>query len=389
MATETADIAVSPRDGIFFKDGRDWYASESGRGHAVPWPFPSSLRGAVRTVWGRQAEVRAGEPFGPAQWEANTRDVCLGPSIALRRLISEDWSPRHRMWPTPRDCWFGAPGTPVKRLVPRRSRVRTLGSGAEAVDGLWRPDMPHGKQSSLPSFLNDDEFLAWLGNGTLKAPSEAEVATRSLLSRVDVRIAMNPATGAAAEGALFVSEVLETLQPAFSGTHEWGIGMQVTIPSATGLEGVFTLGSDRRLGGAQRVEGGLFAFPRLSIPRASNGLRLVVVTPAEFSGGWLVDGFSLRNGQFVGHLPGIDAELALRAALVPRPIYVSGWDMANRKPKASRALVAAGATYFLQKASGGMFGAQEIESLWLAALGQAQAEGFGRVVAGPWEIENE
>jgi CRISPR-associated protein Cmr3 len=78
----------------------------------------------------------------------------------------------------------------------------------------------------------------------------------------------------------------------------------------------------------------------------------------------------------------------LRAAFVPRAVHVSGWDMKERRPKPTRRLVPAGAVYFFQKIDRAPFAAGEMAGLWLQALGKQgdRDEGFGRVVAGPWEI---
>jgi CRISPR-associated protein Cmr3 len=74
----------------------------------------------------------------------------------------------------------------------------------------------------------------------------------------------------------------------------------------------------------------------------------------------------------------------LRAAFVPRPIHVSGWDMAAGAPKPTSRMVAPGAVYFFERADGEPFGEADARSLWLAALGTRTEEGFGRVAPGVW-----
>ena len=86
-------------------------------------------------------------------------------------------------------------------------------------------------------------------------------------------------------------------------------------------------------------------------------------------------------------MPGISGELILRAAFVPRPVHISGWDMASGAPKATDRMVPPGAVYFFERADGTGFTAADAEALWLSALGGRQAEGFGRVVPGTWDRE--
>jgi CRISPR-associated protein Cmr3 len=109
-----------------------------------------------------------------------------------------------------------------------------------------------------------------------------------------------------------------------------------------------------------------------------------VVTPACFTAGWLPDGIDPRGSELRGRIRGVEAELVLRAAMVPRPVHVSGWDMASRGPKPTSVMVAPGAVYFFERADGGPFGISDARTLWLAAFGGRTAEGFGRVVPGVW-----
>ena len=126
--------------------------------------------------------------------------------------------------------------------------------------------------------------------------------------------------------------------------------------------------------------------------------------PLEQVGGWVPSGFKPKqidgNWQFRGRLSTADAdsnivreispELILRAAFVPRPMHISGWDMTSENdkgrmgaPKPTARLVAPGAVYFFELVDpAAIFSSAE---LWLAAIGARTAEGFGRVVPGIWK----
>jgi CRISPR-associated protein Cmr3 len=151
------------------------------------------------------------------------------------------------------------------------------------------------------------------------------------------------------------------------------------------LPKVATLGSDSRLSRVESLPTTLFEPPARVIEAfraASPGLRLVAASPLCFAKGWLPDGFVKINGEYRGQLAGLG--VILRAAFVPRPIHVSGWDMAKGEPKPTSRMVPPGSVYFFERADGKPFGETEAKSLWLAALGTRTDEGFGRVVPGVW-----
>jgi CRISPR-associated protein Cmr3 len=80
-------------------------------------------------------------------------------------------------------------------------------------------------------------------------------------------------------------------------------------------------------------------------------------------------------------------KLVLRAAFVDRPIAVSGWDLAEGRPKRTDRMAPAGSVFFVARRDGGTFGEQDARALWLAAIGGRTEEGFGRVVPGIWTAE--
>ncbi|WNZ62075.1 type III-B CRISPR module-associated Cmr3 family protein [Myxococcus sp. MxC21-1] len=163
--------------------------------------------------------------------------------------------------------------------------------------------------------------------------------------------------------------------------EEWALGLSCAWPApASGApRGPLGLGGRRRLSAVEPLKVDLFAITD-GVARATRGLRLVLATPAEFQRGWLPDGFERVAGtppRYVGRLPCIDAPVVLRAALVPRPLDVSGWDMVRRRPRPTRRWVPAGAVYFFEKHSGGDFTANELRALWLASWGGGHAEALG------------
>jgi CRISPR-associated protein Cmr3 len=380
--TTTTRIALVPRDGLFCKDGRGWHTSASGRGYGLEWPWPSTILGALRSGWGRAEEHRCGIVFGPDDWRTRTAPIHLGKSLVLRRRHGASWNTEHATWPVPLDALWREGRPDVQRLEPAPPLVPTLGrDDDEARERLMRPALDGAeKPLSGPRWWSNEDFSAWLTRGAVPVRSRDSALglTRRLQAHVGIRAEERTADG----GVLFSHDVVENLEP----EAEWAIGVEVAIPDRE-LPEVVTLGSDARLARVELLPESLFEPPAavLDAFRAqSGGLRLVIVTPVCFERGWLPDGLVQQNGAYRGRLPGLDGEVILRAAFVPRPLHVSGWDMAAGKPKPVSRMVAPGAVYFFERSDGRPFGESDVRSLWLAALGARTDEGFGRVVPGVW-----
>jgi CRISPR-associated protein Cmr3 len=218
----------------------------------------------------------------------------------------------------------------------------------------------------------------WLAGRAVQAPGKEAL---SLARRLQVRVGIRGEELTAEEGALFSHDVVETLER----EAEWAIGVEAQL-SGDALSGVATLGSDARPVRIEPLPESLFDPPAevmAAFQRKSAGLRIVTVTPACFTQGWLPDGLSRRRNEYRGRLANL-GEVILRAAFVPRPMHISGWDMAAGAPKTTSRMVAPGAVYFFERADGQPFEEADARALWLTAIGSRTHEGFGYVVPGIW-----
>lgn len=375
----TSYLALVPRDGIFCKDGRGWHTSMSGRGHALDWPYPSTVLGALRTAWGRSEELRTGTQFGPDQWRTKTASLQLGRTLVLRRKHDSPWHADDRTWPVPMDAFWVRNQSLVHRVEPEMPIAPTLGRDDDSArEGLWRPRLPSEKPLTPPRWWNSEDLSSWLAGQPVRVRKEEDI--RATARRVQSHVGIVADRLTADDGILFSHDVVETLERA----SEWAIGAEVTLPSGA-PPGQASLGSDGRLTHVEPLPSELFDPPaQLLAAFPSQGIRLVAVTPLCFANGWLPDGFSSENGLYKGRLPGSSAPVILRAAFVPRPIHVSGWDMVAKAPKPTSRMVAPGAVYFFEREDGQAFDRAAAEALWLQAYGSRTEEGFGRVVPGTW-----
>jgi CRISPR-associated protein Cmr3 len=372
-------LALVPRDGLACRDGRGWAPVGAGRAHALDWPWPSTILGALRTAWGRAVEAREGRRFGPDHWRERTRDVRLGRLLVLRSRNGEvGW---RRVWPRPLDATAFEGGAEIVRLDPVPPALPTLGRDDDpAREALWRPalDDPR-KPAALEVWWPDEAFRAWLRGATV---STRELSLGAPKRRLQIHVGIKADTLTAEEGRLFSEDVLETVDR----SGRWAIGAELEA-SDPPLRGLLTLGADKRLAAIEPLGVELFAPPEellAAFRSGSPGLRLLVVTPACFAGGWLVDGFRPEDAVYRGSLPGIEGEVVLRAAFVGRPLAVSGWDLVTGKPKRTDRMVPPGSVFFFERADGRPFDADDARELWLTAIGGRTQEGFGRIVPGIW-----
>ncbi|MCC6526644.1 MAG: CRISPR-associated protein Crm3 [Polyangiaceae bacterium] len=380
MTTTTTHLALVPRDGFFAKDGRGWHTSASERGHGLDWPWPSTVLGALRSLWGRGEETRGNTTFTPDDWRSRTQAIRLGRTLVLRRRHGATWRAEHATWPVPLDALWLEGRNEVHRLDPAKPTAPTLGrDDDDARESLWRPILDDAsKPLAAPRWWSSEEFTSWLTGKSVSVRGEALATTR----RVQVHVGIRPEELTSDDGVLYSHDVVETIDPG----GEWALGVEVAL-LAGGLPNVATLGSDSRLARVESLPTRLFEPPArvLEAFRSSSpGFRLVGVAPLCFDRGWLPDGLVKTNGEYRGQLAGLDHEVILRATLLRRPIHVSGWDMAKAEPKPTSRMVPPGAVYFFERADGAPISEADAKALWLGALGTRTDEGFGRVVPGVW-----
>lgn len=372
----TRELVLVPRDGLFCKDGRGWFTSSSHRGHALEWPYPSTVLGALRSLWGRARELQEGVRFRARDWPVRTADLRLGPTLPLRRRFGEGWTSAHRVWPAPADAMLVEDGA-VHRLDPVPSRVMTMGADDDLIrERLWFASTDRQKPIRGRPWWGEHTFIEWLCG---VEPTRFEEL--QLQRRIQTHVAISSA-GVAGDGQLFSHDLVETVE----ADGEWGIGCHVSANDGAKVE-VATLGSDRRLAAVHSIDAPIFGMPEQlaeAFARGSAGLRLVVITPASFVAGWLPDGLSVDQHEYRGRIPGVDVDVILRAAFVNRPLAISGWDMVAAAAKPGTRVVPPGSVYAFVRADNRPFTREHARALWLASIGARQHEGFGVVVPAIW-----
>lgn len=401
-------LVLTPRDGLSLKDPRSYDIAGGLPATGLPWPTPSTVAGAARAAIGigRGLPTRHGE--GKDEWLRLLDEVTIAGPLAVVRTLGDRWEP---LWPTPQDALRLPPLTeprdpadPTARTVwlnPRpkaeHARVRGLWLGDEpeiqATESLWLAPRPteKGKPLEARRWWSQEEFNLWL-----RSPQQREEHSPISLPelRNDVRLAIDHESGAAKDQHLFGQPTQEVLFRHKGSLKELGIALQVdcsTPPPPSWLKAPWRLGGETRFAQPHEVPNP-YKEDLARTWRPSRFLRLCLITPARFFSGWRPDWLTPVQSpegkwRFEGPLPSTRKRVALRAAFVDRPQWISGWDLVAKGPKPSSRCVRPGAVYYFESLDAEL-SADDVRSLWLSSVqaqdDDARRNGFGLVVPGAW-----
>jgi CRISPR-associated protein Cmr3 len=372
----TITVLVQPRDPILIRDGRPFSAEAGAAARSLEWPMPGTAAGALRTCIGNAADF---------DW---TKD---GPKLAkaISLIGALPFVTRHDtgevFLPRPSDAvFFRKEGEESRRLMCLRPTDDYDGGVYGFEPGLW----------------HIDSVIDWLASA--KHDSFEPVSVANPPSEIRTHVAIDRATGAAAQGMLFSAEMRVLNDTPFTprkSEHETSspsIGLLCRLSSEPGTKltsRFLTFGGERRVAYVDQLESDLWpiasSYPKLvSALTKSKRIRLQVVTPALFTGGWR-PGWLNQDG--IGAPPGLPSlQMKLVGAICGRALPVSGWDMDKSAkkpgPKPARYAAPSGAVYFFELLSGSS-SENDVEQLFLSSISdkpEDRADGFGLALPGIW-----
>ena len=232
----------------------------------------------------------------------------------------------------------------------------------------------------------------WLDGSALAAhlrgePVKSTESTATLYkSETRLGIALDAKSRTASDGALYTTDAV---------TFCKDTGFVVGVQGDGGLlplHGLLRLGGDGKGAHYRELP---FDTPEPAPPGQGGRFRLILTTPALFAGGWLPNGVVAEDdGDDAPTLrlrgPGFSARLA--CAAIGRQEVVSGWDLAQWKPKTAQRAAPAGSVYWFDEFVGD---AGKLAN-WVAcglraenenttpAQEQRRAEGFNTALLGAW-----
>lgn len=369
-------VSLDPLAPVIVRSGRpfDFQAGTD----TARFPPPSTLAGCLRTAWARAT----GADFGPAL----TRYSISGPLLARRDAAGV----LRLLVPKPADAHYFGHGDEA-RCVRAEPADFDPGCGTDLPDGL-RPlllsEPVIAKVGPGPQWWDWEDLIAFR---TISEPlSFPELKVRGWSPPGGDRrthVAIDPGTGAAENARLFQTEGLDLAadDPWLGRGDDRGLRLLARYSEPLGA-GLVHLGGERRLARLQPEPEDTWPSPPddwLARIHQAGGLTLTLLTPAIFSAGYRPGWLDAALQGEAPVAPGI--RLRLVAAAMERWQPHSGWDLAAGKPRATRKLVAAGATYWLE-----LLDAPDPEALaplWLGSLCDAEQDrldGFGLALPAPW-----
>jgi CRISPR-associated protein Cmr3 len=328
-------IVIRPMDVWLFRDGKPFRAGEDHAAETLFPPSPFTLQGAIRTKVLVDKGVNLAE-FAKIGERNPDPDVGYGENFGKLRLCG----------PLLMRCKDGK----WERLIPMPADVVKVGNRYE----LLRPNLNLPFTTNLPENLPDKSLqLLWARTGEriseakgwlpeseweryLQGQAPEQVVTSGKLFIFEPRfgIAIDADKGTTQEAMLYQARFVRL-------TKETALWAEVDGVSLN--EGGFL-----RFGGEGRAavyealsqQESLRPLSQFNFASNSNRFKVVLVTPAWFSGGW-----QPKDGDWSKVF---GASVHLVGAAIPRPLLLGGFDVAKGVPKPMRAFVPAGAVYFFK-----------------------------------------
>jgi CRISPR-associated protein Cmr3 len=373
---------IEPRDPLIVRDGRPFGPDPGARAKSLPFPFPSTTTGGVRT--------RAGVKNGV--FEESKSNIAAVKNIKVRGplLVELTESNNIKDWlaPAPTDAILfpvenNQDQVNCQRLVPLKTPVgsRTNLEDSLALVGLTEPT-DQKPSPDAPRFWRWDHFEQWLTNPRIQQQLAAkDLGHQGPQTEQRMHVRLEPNSGTAMESFLFLTSGLEFVhlpsQTATLAVTRLGLAVET---EATISDGIAPLGGERRLMTWRRADTPWpQAPPLLKEEIASTGAcRLVLLTPGYFTAGY--------HPGWLGQLyQGVTPTLG--AVALARPQVVSGWDFEKSKPKPTRRLAPPGTVYFLKLTGNQNDIEQWVEDWWMKCVSdddEFASAGFGLAALGTW-----
>jgi CRISPR-associated protein Cmr3 len=387
-------LFIEPEDVWLFRDGRPFAAGEGHGARSLFPPSPHTLQGALRALIlhhsgvseadykarnaaasGMMAQI--GGPAGEGQPATLGAFSMAGPFLA-RMEEGDGGRVIRRYTPLPADVWEVAyrDGV-VEYIAPAPTATWLCHSDLGASHAAWRPLLPPDddqimKVGSPEGMWVDEPGLRIYLSGKNGFGCLCDKSLYRTESRLGIGIDYDRKRPR--DSMLYTVDYIRT-EPQVGLLVKVGDG--VALPAA---QGWMALGGETRAARYRVVPGeGIDKVDADDSYSVKNGrLKLVLLTPAYFNGGW-----QPQDGKWEALFGGHPVDLV--SAAIGRPYMIGGWDLATRWHKPMYSFVPAGSVYYFQSRTEHFipvpraFTQQPPGELPLGALG------FGQVAAGAWD----
>jgi len=358
--------------GLLFLRGNKLFGEAGSYGAAQIPPWPSVAAGALRSSIlvqdgvdlptfskGEVVHPSLGTPAKPGAFRVT--DFRFG--------LQKEGESLQGVYPLPTDLVVSEDDNKVKTL--RKLTPQPVPKGVLSSFNLAKVPLLVEENRSKPvsgQWLSEAGWQAYL-QGELPQVNDLLESSALWKSQDRTGIGMNADSGAVEKGRLFSTQATALCED---------VGFLLATSGSDVQSCALRLGGD---GGAAQLEPVAFtpSSPDYEAILKERRCRIVLTSPALFSGGWRLSGLAVDSDRF--ELRGVKARLC--SAAVSRTETISGWDLAKGQPKTALRSVAAGSVYWLDELEGSPEALQALLAFGLWGENQEyaavrQAEGFNR-----------
>ena len=399
---DTTHLFIEPVDTLFLR-GNKLFGDPGSFGESLVPPWPSVAAGALRSallvhrghdpagfVRGEVDDPELGTPRRPGSFAITRFQIArrhADGTVEPLYGIPADLSVRRREDGNGRggDC-------EIRRIQPHAPPNGVHASAATASLAVLA-EQRRGKPLS-GRWLTAGGWREYVEGGDIDP--EKHLVSSDVLWTLDTRIgiALDSARRRAADGALFSSQGVVFRKRGHSRAGDTAgmpsgcdVGFIAEVSGAMLPEEALMLrfGGDGRAALATRVE---VREPEADYDGTAEArrCRLILTTPGLFEGGWRPTGVTGSGRDLRFELHGVRARLVCAAA--PRAEVVSGFDIAEGRPKPAQRVAPTGSVYWLDELDASAEDLRRLagHGLWSdpAENRARRAEGFNRVTFGAY-----
>ncbi|MBL8144951.1 MAG: type III-B CRISPR module-associated protein Cmr3 [Anaerolineae bacterium] len=354
---------IEPCDVWMFRDSKPFAAGQSFVARSQFPPTPQTMQGVVRTSY-LEAQNVDWQAFGRGEIEtlvgtsASLSDEfnLTGPLVA--KMVEDK---THKIAARP---FIPAPLDLVRSKSDEAAGLALL--SPVAAEGSFLTSTPFGgwRPLAAPRHLDDLEYAGgWLDDAGVKAYVQGQTPAQTMKS--DELFALEERVGLAMDHGRRTHRDQHLYHAQFVRPQS-GVGLLVGL-SGQYLpdDAIINIGGESRSGYCKAVPAILPQGP------TSDRLKVVLLTPAWFSGGWQPEGGDWSRWVGAGQLV---------STAIGRPQPISGWDVARNRAKPLYQYVPAGSVYYFDNADwqGKPFTESPADSLDHARIG------FGGALTASW-----
>lgn len=326
---------IQPLDVLFLR-GNQLFGDPGSYGECLVPPWPSVAAGAIRSrmLVDEQVDLPA---FSQGRYEHPTLGTPKKPgsfTLSGFHLARQQHDHYEILVEPPADLVISKAGEAGKLEI---NRLRPQSPHLESSFPLEKlPVLTQSERSKAESgyWLTQQGWQDYLSGQT---PNAEQLVHSSDLWKFDARvgIGMSAESRSVEEGKLFSTQALSMKDK---------VGFLVVVMGATPpTDGLLRFGGDGRAATLQAINWELPEPDYEAICQAKR-CRIVLTSPGLFPEGWKLPSMDAQNRL---HFEGMSGRLV--SAAVPRAETISGWDLANKKPKPAQRVAPTGSVYWLEE----------------------------------------